>query len=85
MLLSTRIQLWYINYHCWLNCLERHGVGAGPNGRYVRAATTSGKGSPVPRTKGYLVHEIGDGVYRLTGGHYQMMFVTIGHGRVARL
>ena len=34
----------------------------------------------VPADKGYLVEEIKDGVYWLTDGHYQMMFVTTAKG-----
>jgi glyoxylase-like metal-dependent hydrolase (beta-lactamase superfamily II) len=38
------------------------------------------RGPLVPPEKGYLVEEIRDGVYWLTQGHYQMMFLTTGEG-----
>ena len=50
--------------------------------QYLRDAGWTNAGQPdasrgpeVPVDKGYLVEEIKDGVYWLTDGHYQMMFV----------
>ena len=40
------------------------------------------KGPAIP-SKGYLVQQIGAGLYYLTDGVYQMMFLTTGHGVIA--
>jgi len=37
-------------------------------------------GPPVPQDKGYLVEEISDGLYWVTEGMYQVMFLTTGEG-----
>ncbi len=40
----------------------------------------SAYGPAVPRDKGYLVEEIRGGLYRVTEGAYQVMFLTTGEG-----
>ncbi len=43
----------------------------------------SARGPPIPQDKGYLVKEISDGLYWLTDGTYQVMFLTTGKGVIA--
>ena len=38
------------------------------------------RGPAIPQDKGYLVEEIGDGLYWVTEGAYQVMFLTTGEG-----
>ena len=40
-------------------------------------------GPAIPQDKGYLVEEIGDGLYWVTEGVYQVMFLTTGEGVIA--
>lgn len=44
------------------------------------AIPESSKGPAVPPEKGYLVEEIRDGIYWVTNGAYQSMFMTTGQG-----
>ena len=44
---------------------------------------TTAQGPAIPQDKGYLVEEIGDGLYWVTDGTYQVMFLTTGEGVVA--
>lgn len=41
------------------------------------------RGPAIPQDKGYLVKEIKDGLYWLTDGTYQVMFLTTGRGVIA--
>ena len=43
----------------------------------------SAKGPAIPQDKGYLVEDLGDGLYWLTDGTYQVMFMTTGEGVIA--
>ena len=43
----------------------------------------SARGPAIPQDKGYLVKEISDGLYWLTDGVYQVMFLTTGKGVIA--
>ena len=55
------------------------------NGRTVNATIQlpeAAKGPPIP-AKGYLVQQIGDGLYWLTDGAYQTMFMVTDKGVVA--
>ncbi len=49
---------------------------------FAIAIPESSKGPVVPLEKGYLVEEIRDGIYWVTNGVYQSMFMTTGHGIV---
>ncbi|MCH7606101.1 MAG: MBL fold metallo-hydrolase [Chloroflexi bacterium] len=40
-------------------------------------------GPAIPQDKGYLVEELGDGLYWVTNGTYQAMFLTTGEGVIA--
>ena len=41
---------------------------------------SSAYGPPIPEEKGYIVEEIGDGIYWVTEGMYQIIFLTTGEG-----
>ncbi len=41
------------------------------------------KGPPIPQDKGYLLQELKDGLYWLTDGAYQVMFLSTGDGVIA--
>lgn len=41
------------------------------------------QGPVIPQDKGYLVEDLGDGLYWLTDGTYQTMFLTTGEGVIA--
>lgn len=43
----------------------------------------SARGPAIPQDKGYLVEEIRDGLYWVTDGVYQVMFLTTGEGVIA--
>jgi glyoxylase-like metal-dependent hydrolase (beta-lactamase superfamily II) len=43
----------------------------------------SARGPAIPQDKGYLVNEIKDGLYWVTDGTYQVMFLTTGKGVIA--
>jgi len=46
----------------------------------VAAIPETAYGPDVPQDKGYLVEELGDGLYWITEGVYQVMFLTTGEG-----
>jgi len=50
---------------------------------HLPAQVEAAKGPAIPPGTGYLTVEIADGVYWLTDGHYQMMFLTTGSGVIA--
>ena len=49
----------------------------------VAPVPTTAFGPAIPQDKGYLVEEIGDGLYWVTEGAYQVMFLTTGEGVIA--
>ncbi len=46
----------------------------------VAPIPAAARGPAIPQDKGYLVKEIKDGLYWLTDGTYQVMFLTTGRG-----
>jgi glyoxylase-like metal-dependent hydrolase (beta-lactamase superfamily II) len=49
----------------------------------VAPIPAAGRGPAIPQDKGYLVREIRDGLYWITDGTYQVMFLTTGRGVIA--
>ncbi|MGQ0568267.1 MAG: MBL fold metallo-hydrolase [Armatimonadota bacterium] len=49
----------------------------------VAPIPSSARGPAIPQDKGYLVQEIRDGLYWVTDGTYQVMFLTTGRGVIA--
>jgi len=49
----------------------------------VAAVPAAARGPAIPQDKGYLVREINRGLYWLTDGSYQVMFLTTGRGVIA--
>jgi len=49
----------------------------------VAPIPATGRGPAIPQDKGYLVQEIKNGLYWLTDGTYQVMFLTTGKGVIA--
>ncbi len=54
---------------------------AGPSD--VAPVPASARGPAIPQDKGYLVQEIRNGLYWITDGTYQVMFLTTGKGVIA--
>ena len=49
----------------------------------VAPVPTTAAGRAIPQDKSYLVEEIGDGLYWVTEGAYQVLFLTTGEGVIA--
>ncbi len=80
----TVMMRWFedVGYNADIAALQASYPGLISLEQYLRDAGWTNAGQPdasrgpeVPVDKGYLVEEIKDGVYWLTDGHYQMMFV----------
>ncbi|MGH2373776.1 MAG: MBL fold metallo-hydrolase, partial [bacterium] len=56
-------------------------VTAGPSD--VAPVPSAARGPAIPQDKGYLVQEIRGGLYWITDGTYQVMFLTTGRGVIA--
>ncbi|MCH8282145.1 MAG: MBL fold metallo-hydrolase, partial [Chloroflexi bacterium] len=59
-------------------------LGLGPTTVQASAPLpATAMGTPISMDKGYLVEELGDGLYWVTDGTYQVMFATTGEGVIA--
>ncbi|MCI0781101.1 MAG: MBL fold metallo-hydrolase, partial [Chloroflexi bacterium] len=59
-------------------------LGLGPTTVQASAPLpATAMGAPISMDKGYLVEELGDGLYWVTDGTYQVMFATTGEGVIA--
>ncbi len=54
-----------------------------PEAQAVAPLPETASGAAIPQDKGYLVEDLGDGLYWVTEGNYQAMFLTTGEGVIA--
>ncbi len=59
---------------------ERATAAPTAEARQVAPIPATARGPAIPQDKGYLVEEISDGLYWITQGVYQIMFLTTGEG-----